>query len=428
MLGKEHCTALIDCNSFYASCEAVFEPRLWELPLVVLSNNDGCVVSLNGPAKALECVDKGKPFFQIRHLIYSRNLVAKSSNFALYGDMSSRVMTTLKLFSPAVQIYSIDEAFLSLEHISSCYRTEYAHQIRATVRQYTGIPINIGVAETKTLAKVANRYAKRVVELEGVLDITNNYIRQEELLATLAIEDVWGIGYRWGKMLLAEGIDTALKLRDLPDWFVKKHMGVVGLRLVFELRGISCLPIESHSRPRQSCMVSRSFGRPVKCQRELEEAIATFTARAARKLRQEHLAAGALSVFANSSRFKDNYYSKSGSCHLLTATNHTPVLVRYALTIVSKLWRDNVEFAKAGVILTRLTDQDMIQLSLFDDYDPEDERPKHLMELIDGLDEHFGRETLKLAAMGLNKHWQTRAQYMSKRWTTRWDEIPLVKC
>ncbi|MBV9389943.1 MAG: Y-family DNA polymerase [Chroococcidiopsidaceae cyanobacterium CP_BM_ER_R8_30] len=428
MLKTDRCIALIDCNSFYASCEAVFDPRLWKLPLVVLSSNDGCVVSMNKPARALEGVDKGKPFFQIRHLTYSGKLVARSSNFTLYGDMSNRVMSTLKLFSPAVQIYSIDEAFLSLEHISHYQRTEYAHRIRATVRQHTGIPISIGIAETKTLAKVANHHVKRIAELDGVLDITSNYIRQEELLATLAVEDVWGIGYRWGKMLEAEGIDTALKLRDQLDWYIKKHMGVVGLRLVFELRGISCLPVEVHSRPRKSCMVSRSFGKPVKYQRELEEAITTFTARAARKLRQEHLAAGALSVFANSSRFKENYYSKSASCHLLTATNHTPVLVRYALTIADKLWRDDVEFAKAGVILTRLTDQDMIQLSLFDDYNSEDERPKHLMELLDELNERFGQETLKFAAMGLNKCWQTRAQYLSKRWTTRWDELPLVKC
>jgi len=201
MLKTERCIALIDCNSFYASCEAVFEPRLWKLPLVVLSNNDGCVVSLNKPAKALEGIEKGKPLFQIKHLAYSGKLVARNSNFTLYGDMSSRVMLTLKLFIPAVETYSIFEAFLCLNHIPFHCKTEYTYQIRATILQHIGIPIRIGIAETKTLAKVANRYAKRIAELHGVLNITDDHNAQKELLATLAVEDVWGIGYRWSKML-----------------------------------------------------------------------------------------------------------------------------------------------------------------------------------------------------------------------------------
>ena len=303
MLKSDFCVALADCNSFYCSCQSVFEPRLWTTPLVVLSNNDGSVVALNNPAKALN-IKKTQPFFQYRSLMQSANLVARSSNFALYGDMSHRVMQTLREFSPSVEIYSIDEAFLSLKHIPPRQRMDYARNIRAVVLQHTGIPISIGIAETKTLAKAANKFAKQISELAGVLDITRDFAQQQELLAALSVLDVWGIGSRWGKLLIEEGIDTALKLRELLDWLVRKWMGVVGLRTVCELRGWSCLRLELHPRQRKSMMVSRTFGRSVLKKRELEEAVATFTSRAAYKLRKEHLTTGALSVFVSSSRFK----------------------------------------------------------------------------------------------------------------------------
>lgn len=452
MLKTKHCIALVDCNAFYCSCQSVFEPRLWTSPLVVLSNNDGSVVALNESAKALS-IQKTQPFFQCRSLMQSANLAVRSSNFALYGDMSQRVMETLKEFSPSVEVYSVDECWLSLKHIQPQSRTEYAHQIRATVQQHTGIPVSIGIAETKTLAKVANKIAKKSAELVGVLDITEAIAQQQELLAVLPVVDVWGVGSRWGQMLANEGIDTALKLREMPDWLVRKLMGVVGLRTVFELRGWSCLPLELHPRQRKSLMISRTFGRSVWDKRELEEAIATFTARAAYKLRREQLSAAALSVFASSSRFKDNYYYNSAQSNLLTASNHTPTLLEYALLLTQELWRDDVEFAKAGVRLTKLTDEDVIQLSLFDDWKLKDRQPvqlslfdecdaeggslrdhrkekqsEQLMQLVDKLNIRYSRDTLRFAAMGTNQRWQTRAQYRSNRWTTRWEEIPVVKC
>ncbi|OWY64089.1 hypothetical protein B7486_49260 [cyanobacterium TDX16] len=368
--------ALVDCNSFYCSCESVFQPRLWMTPLVVLSNNDGSVVSLNECAKALG-IRKCQPFFQCRDLMHSADLAVRSSNFALYGDMSARVMETLRQFSPSVEVYSIDEAFLCLRHVEPESRTEYARRIRAIVRQHTGIPISSGVAQTKTLAKVANRFAKSTSELEGVLDITGALERQLELLAALPVLDVWGIGSRWGQMLTAEGIDTALKLREQPNWWVRTRMGVVGLRTVFELRGSSCLPLELLPRRRKSMMVSRTFGRATRSRHELEEAVATFTAKAAQKLRREGLVAGALCVFVSSSRFKENFYYNSARSRLMTASNHTPTLLKSALALTQQLWRDEIEFAKAGVILTKLVDENIIQLSLFDDdYDPADELSK----------------------------------------------------
>lgn len=422
----KHCIALIDCNAFYASCEAVFEPRLWTTPLVMLSNNDGTVVAINEPAKALG-IRKFEPFFKCRHLMQSGSLAARSSNYTLYGDMSSRVMTTLKQFSPCVEIYSIDEAFLCLGHILPQLRTDYARQMRAVVWQHTGIPISIGIAETKTLAKVANKFAKKSAEYEGMLDTTELFALQEELLSLLPVVDVWGIGSRWGRMLMNDGIDTALKLRNMPNWWIRSRMGMVGLRTVFELRGYCCLPLEVQARRRKSMTVSRTFGKPVWDLRELEEAVATFTARAAHKLRREHLATGALSVFVSSNRFKENYYYNAARSRILTTTNHTPTLIKYALLLMEKLWRSDVEFAKAGVVLTRLIDEKVIQLSLFDDYAPQEQRLQQLMQTIDQINQHFSQGTMRYAAMGTSQRWQTRAQYKSNRWTTCWDEIPIVK-
>ncbi|MBV8884296.1 MAG: Y-family DNA polymerase [Chroococcidiopsidaceae cyanobacterium CP_BM_RX_35] len=405
----------------------MFEPRLWTTPLIVLSNNDGTVVAVNDPGKAIG-LEKGRPFFQIRHLTQEANLAVRSSNFALYGDMSYRVMQTLRQFTPVLEVYSIDEAFLSLSHVPSQSRTDYAHHIRATVQQHTGIIVSIGVAETKTLAKVVNRFAKKVSELNGVLDITEQSALQKELLCALPVQDTWGIGHRWGQMLVEQGIDTALKLRELPDGLVRKYMGVVGLRTVFELRGQSCLLLQLQRRQRKSLMVSRSFGRSVWEVSELKEAVATFAARAAWKLRGEHLAAGAVTVFVSSSRFKDNYYSNSTTSRLMTASNHTPTLLKYASMLTEKLWRDDIEFAKAGVIFTRLTDENVIQLSLFDERTCEDERATRLIHALDELNLRYGRDAVRYAAMGTTQRWQTRAKYRSPRWTTRWDEIPIVKC
>ncbi|HEY9845429.1 MAG TPA: Y-family DNA polymerase, partial [Candidatus Caenarcaniphilales bacterium] len=420
---KETVIALCDCQSFYCSCESVFEPRLWSTPLVVLSNNDGAIVALNEAAKALG-VKKFEPFFKFRHLMHTANLQARSSNYTLYNDLSSRVMETLRLFSPAVERYSIDEAFFALDHVPAHSRSDYARQIRATLQQHTGIPTRIGIAETKTLAKVALSFAKRFPALDGVLDITGS-AQQQELLAALPIADVWGIGQRWGRFLSAEGIETALKLRDAPQSWVRQKLSVVGLRTSLELRGCPCLHLELQAPPRKSMMVSRSFGQPVRSLQELQEAIATFTAKAAHKLRQERLVAGMITVFAHTSRFKENYYKNSAKCHLWIASNHTPTLLKYAMVLVKKIWKEEVEFKKAGVLLTRITDQGVIQLSLFEDFSFEDTRPQQLMQVVDELNSLSGQDVVHFAAMGTEQRWQTRAQFRSNRWTTRWEEIPI---
>lgn len=416
---------LLDCTAFYASCEALFEPKLWTLPLVVLSNNDGAIVALNEAAKAIG-VKKFEPFFRFRHLVQSANLQVRSSNYALYRDMSLRVLECLRLFSPVVEQYSVDEAFISLNHIPADARTDYAQKIRATILQHVGIPTRLGVGETKTLAKVAQHYVKQRLVGYGVLDITGSP-QQEELLAALPVTEIWGIGRRWGKFLIAQGIDTVLKLRDAPEEWVKQKLSVVALRTSLELRGESCLPLELGPRPRKTLVISRSFGQPVCDQHELQEAISTFTARAACKLRREKLAAGAISIFAHSSRFKEPYYSQSTKCQFWVASNHTRTLLQYAMPLVEKVWREGVEFKKAGILLTQITEEGVLQLSLFENYDPGDSKPKQLMLVIDRLNRRYRYDTVRFAVMGHKLRWQTRAQFRSNRWTTRWDELMVVK-
>ncbi len=416
---------LCDCQSFYASCEALFEPRLWTAPLVVLSNNDGAIVAMNEAAKAIG-VKKFEPFFRFRHLVQSAKLQVRSSNYALYRDMSLRVLECLHLFSPVVEQYSVDEAFFSLDHVPAQGRRDYAQKIRATILQQVGIPTRLGIGETKTLAKVAQHFVKQHLELEGVLDISGSP-QQEELLAALPVTDVWGIGRRWGKFLIVEGIDTALKLRDAPEGWLRQKLSVVALRTALELRGLSCLPLELEAQPRKSLIISRSFGQPVCDRRELQEALSTFTARAAQKLRREGLAAGAISIFAHSSRFKEPYYSKSAKCQLWVASNHTPTLLQYAMPLVEKVWKERVEFKKAGILLTKITEEGVLQLSLFEDYDPGDNKPKQLMLVIDGLNKRYRHDTVRFAIMGFKLRWQTRAQFRSNRWTTQWDELMVIK-
>ena len=296
--------ALVDCNNFYVSCERVFQPCLNGKPVVVLSNNDGCVIARSEEAKALG-IPMGLPFFQMRERFTGHTIETYSSNYALYGDMSTRVMTILKQFSPEVEVYSIDEAFLNLAGCGNGDLISYGHLIHRSVKQWTGIPISIGIGETKTLAKLANRLAKRSDHVQGVVDLTSSQ-HQDDILASIPVKDIWGIGRSYSRLLQSNGIRTALELRDADDRWIRQQMGVVGVRIVWELRGISCLPLELSPPPKKSLMVSRSFGRPIATLDEMREAVATYTTRAAEKLRRHRLAAGILSVFLMTNRFKED--------------------------------------------------------------------------------------------------------------------------
>jgi DNA polymerase V len=417
--------ALVDCNNFYVSCERVFQPSLNAKPVVVLSNNDGCVIARSEEAKAIG-VPMGLPAFQMRERFSGHTIETYSSNYALYGDMSARLMTLLKQFSPEVEIYSIDEAFLNLAGFGNGDLNTYGHLIRRTVGQWTGIPISIGIGETKTLAKLANRLAKRSEDTQGVFDLTVSP-HQDDVLKAVPVKDIWGIGRRYSRLLQMNGICTALELRDADDRWIRQQMGVVGVRIVWELRGISCLPLALSPPPKKSLMVSRSFGRPIATLDKMREAVATYTTRAAEKLRRHRLAAGVLTVFLMTNPFKEDepQYGNRIKISLPVASSDTAELIAHAMVGIEHIYEDGYRYKKAGVMFTDLIPAHHIQMNLFDTRDRE--RAQTLMTTIDYINTQMGTGAIQYAVAGLQPHWQMRRAWMSPRYTTRWDELAVVR-
>lgn len=416
--------ALVDCNSFYASCERVFNPRLLNRPVVVLSNNDGCVVALTKEAKALGVV-RGVPAFQIRDLIRQHGVHVFSSNYVLYGDMSRRVMDTLATFTPNLEVYSIDEAFLDLADCAGRNLADCGHTIRATVARWTGLPVSVGIAETKTLAKLANHIAKCVQDTGGVFDLTAVSDR-EALLGKVPVQKLWGVGPNIARRLQAAGITTARALRDADDQWIRTQFGVTGLRTVHELRGIPCLPLEDCPPSKQSITVSRSFGQPVTVLADMREAVATYMARAAEKLREERLAAGALTVHLTTNPFNGSpQYSNAATIELPVATDASTELIRQALGLLPRLWRDGYRYKKAGVLLTALVPAGEVQAGLFDREDRA--KVRRLSATLDRLNARLGTDTLRFGATGQHRGWRTKFAHRSPAYTTNWHDLPLVR-
>jgi DNA polymerase V len=415
--------ALVDCNNFYASCERVFNPKLTHKPVVVLSNNDGCVVARSNEAKALG-IGMGVPEFQVRPLLRAHDVQVLSSNYALYGDMSQRVMDTLEQFCPDLEIYSIDEAFLSLSGFMSRNLTEYGHLIRTTVKRWTGIPVSVGIAETKTLAKVANRIAKRTPDTGGVFDLQTEADR-DALLDRVPVEEVWGIGPNYARFLTQHGIRTTLQLRHANDQFIRKQMGVVGLRLVMELRGVSCLELEQCPAPKQGITCSRAFGQSVTTLNDMEEAVSSYVERAAEKLRRERLAVRTMTVFLKTNEFKDiPQYSNALTLRLPVASDTTHELIRSALQGIRRIYRDGYQYKKAGVMFTGLVSANQVQADLFDAHNRT--RSKRLMSALDLINDRWGTGTLHYGSSGIGKAWKTQFHRRSPAYTTDWGSLPIV--
>ncbi|MBN1902493.1 Y-family DNA polymerase, partial [Candidatus Sumerlaeota bacterium] len=356
--------ALVDCNNFYASCERVFNPRFEGKPVVVLSNNDGCVIARSEEAKAIG-VKMGQPAFQSEGLFKKHGVLVFSSNYSLYGDMSDRVMETLEQFTSDIEVYSIDEAFLALPYDASEEITNHARDIRQTVKKWTGIPVSIGIGSTKTLAKIASKIGKKNPSLKGVFNIAEHE-RMDEILGKFPVGDIWGVGPRYEAFLKKHGINTALQLKNSSDAWVKKHMSVMGLRTVMELRGVPCFSLEEMPVPKKGIMSSRSFGRPVESLDELKEALASYTACAAEKLRSQNSAASILHVFLMTNRFKKNepqYYSSSTTV-LPIPSSYTPEMIRFAQEQLEKIYKSGYRYKKIGVFLAEIVSQDRIQLNL----------------------------------------------------------------
>ncbi len=419
--------ALCDVNSFYASCETVFRPDLKGRPVVVLSNNDGCVIARSPEAKPF--VKMGEPYFKQKDMFRRHGIIAFSSNYELYADMSNRVMTTLEELSPRCEIYSIDEAFCDLTGVRNCRDlTDFGREIRETVLRRTHLTIGVGIAQTKTLAKLANHAAKQWQrQTGGVVDLSN-LERQRKLMALLPVDEVWGVGRRISKKLEAMGIKTVLQLADTDIRFIRKHFNVVLERTVRELRGEPCLGLEEFAPVKQEIVCSRSFGGRITEYHEMRQAICSYASRAAEKIRGEHQYCRFISAFVKTSPFALNepYYGNSASVKLLTPTQDSRDIITAATKCLDAIWRDGHRYQKAGVMLGDFYSQGVAQLNLFDDNAPRKNSEK-LMEVLDHLNAKGGRGTLYFAGQGIQTAWQMKREMLSPRYTTRYSDLLRVR-
>ncbi|MDX5347096.1 MAG: Y-family DNA polymerase [Hymenobacteraceae bacterium] len=415
--------ALVDCNNFYASCERAFKPELNGVPVVILSNNDGCIIARSNEAKALG-IKMGEPAFKARDIIEQHQVRVFSSNYTFYGDMSRRVMSILATFTPSIEIYSIDEAFLDLGNFYGTDLIEYGQNMRKTVLDCTSIPISVGVAKTKTLAKLANRLAKKSAKTNGVLVLTDPYHIRVALQRT-EVGDVWGIGRRNAKKLATFGIHTAWDLSQATDAFLKKHLTVVGLRTAKELRGEPCIELEMIAPPKQNICTSRSFGHRVTTLDELQEATANYAARCAAKLRRQKYCAGALTVFVMTNQFaNDPQYYNSQTIALPVASNSTLELVQYASLAIKRMYKDGYRYKKSGVIVSELRPENQVQRSLLDVIDRD--KHQHLMQALDKLNSRYGKDQIITAAQGTTRPWHMKSAMLSPCYTTRLSDLPVV--
>jgi DNA polymerase V len=416
--------ALVDCNNFYASCERIFNPSLEGKPIVVLSNNDGCIIARSNEAKALG-IRMGEPVFKARHLIEQHQVTVFSANFTLYGDISHRVMSTLATFVPEMEVYSVDEAFLDLTGFELHNLDTYGRKIRETVLKWAKVPVSIGIAETKTLAKIAGEIAKTSPKTKGVLDLTRSR-HQDRALSLIPVEDVWGVGRRYAEKLRSRRIFTALDLKKADDKWIMKYFPVPLMRTVQELRGVSCLPLEHSPPPKKGIMTSRSFGYPIEHYGELKQAVASYAARTGEKMRQDGLAAQHLMVFITTNRFRPDQpqYSNSTVVHLPVATNCTHELIHYATAGLAQIFKEDYLYKKAGVMALELVYADQIQRNLLDFNDRE--KWDRLMHALDRVNADFGAGTLRYAAEGLEKRWKMKQEHRSRRYTTHWQDLPLA--
>ena len=418
--------ALVDVNSFYASCEKVFRPDLQGKPIVVVSNNDGCIISLSREAKQFG-IKMGEPYFKFKEKLYPSKVYVFSSNYALYADLSSRVMQTLTDLAPAIEIYSIDEAFVNVSGVSHCLSLEaFGHQMRTEVLKNTGLTVGVGIAPTKTLAKLANYAAKRWSGTGGVVDLSGRE-RQRKLLEKVPVEEVWGVGRRITKKLNAMGITTALELAEASSWVIRKHFNVVLERTARELRGEPCLDLEEFTPTKQQIICSRSFGHRITQYEEMHQAICAYAERAAEKLRGEHQYCRFISVFVRTSPHADNeiYYGNQASVTLMTPTNDSRDIIRAATEALGRIWLDGYRYMKAGVMLADFFSSGVAQLNLFDDNRLR-ANSAALMEMIDSVN-HSGKAKIWFAGQGIEKSWEMKREMLSPAYTTRYADLPVAK-
>ncbi|MDE4745130.1 Y-family DNA polymerase [Klebsiella pneumoniae] len=420
--------ALADVNSFYASCEKVFRPDLRNKPIVVLSNNDGCVIARSKEAKQLG-IKMGIPWFQLKTMHFPEPVISFSSNYELYASMSNRVMAHLEELAPRVEQYSIDEMFLDIRGIDSCIDYEdFGRQLREHVHSGTGLTIGVGIGPTKTLAKSAQWASKEWPQFGGVLALTpGNPKRTEKLLSLQPVEEIWGVGRRIGNKLNTYGVKTALQLARMNPAFVRKNFTVVLERTVRELNGEACISLEESPPAKQQIVCSRSFGERITTYESLRQAICQYAERAAEKLRGEKQFCRHISVFIKTSPFAVNetYYGNVASEKLLLPTRDTRDIINAAVKALDRIWMDGHRYAKAGVMLNDFTSSGVSQLNLFDEVQPR-EHSDELMKVLDGIN-HSGKGKVWFAGRGIAPEWQMKREMLSPAYTTRWNDIPTAK-
>ena len=417
---KKNRIALVDCNSFYVSCERLFNPKIQKKAVVVLSNNDGCVISRSREAKDLG-IKMGEPYFKVKELVKKNKVEVYSSNYALYGDISRRVMKVLKTFSPKVEIYSIDEAFIDLSFIDEKGAEDYGREIRSRVLKWTGIPTSVGIANTKTLSKVANHIAKK--EKAGVIYLNTNI---DEKLKKFPIEDVWGVGKQLSKFYHKNNISNAYDLKNVSNTWVKKGTNVLGAKTAMELRGIPCIDLQIDQEKRKNCCVSRSFGRKVKDLNELEESVITHCLNAAEKIRADDQIAKTITVFIRTSPFDKNrrYYSNSKTIDLAIPTSNSIELIKNAVKALTDIYKYGYAYQKAGIILSGLKDANQNDQNLLTPL--LENKSKKLMKAIDYTNTKYGRYAISIAQAGLSKGWKMRREHSSKIDTASFDSLPKI--
>jgi len=424
--------AIVDCNSFYCSCERLFRPELKLRPVVVLSNNDGCIISRSDEAKTLG-VEMAGPYFKAKPLIEKYNVATFSSNYNLYGDLSWRVMETLRVLLPpnCVEVYSVDEAFLDLDHIPPQELNAFAQHIRQTVEQWTGIAVSIGVAPTKVLSKVANRLAKKNKLVTNCVLVLDSKRKIEQALHKTPVDDIWGVGYQYAEKLKKLNIHTAydLSIKDI-GWAQKQLGGVTGVRLVRELKGMISSGMEEERVRKKMIATTRMFGSPVTDLKDIKEAVATYTSRAAEKLRRQYSAANIISVFVVPKEDSHSTYFRHGPTvssyiKLPVATSFTQELIKPALELTERLYEKGRIYKKAGVMLSGIVPDTSVQGNLFKK--PEENNHRLLMDTIDNVNFAMRDDVLKFASSGTTRNWKMRQELRSPRYTTRWDELCMVK-
>lgn len=416
--------ALIDVNNFYVSCERVFNPKLIGKPVVVLSNNDGCAVARSNEVKALG-VPMGAPWFKLKDLAKQHGIIAYSSNYALYADMSNRVMSILQQFSPDQEVYSIDESFLDLTSFQRRDLIKYGQKIRSTILQCTGLPVCVGIGATKTLAKLANHCAKKRPIYDGVCNFNSmSEAELDSVLSEIDVGEIWGVGRKLAPKLKQLGLNTVLDLKRADPEILRQNFSIVMEKTIRELNGTVCIEIEEVMPAKQQILSSRSFGTPVTNIQGLSESISLYVSRAAEKLRRQNSFAGSLYVYIRTSPFreKDPQYSNGMTIKLPSPTDNTPKLVSIALWGLKQIYRPGFNYAKAGIMLAELVPASGIQTDLFSNMQP-DSKSERLMHVMDLINRKMGKETIKVASEGFKRPWKMKQENKSPSYTTNWDEL-----